>query len=387
MKIEMNILHVIQFFNPKFGGTVNSVYNQSKYLSKKGHEVTIYTTDFNFDDDYARSLTNVRIIPFHCSANAQSFFYTPRMKKQIKKEMKTFDIIHLHNFRTYQNAVVHHFSQIYKVPYVLQPRGDFFIFLEKQRLKKLFDWRWGNSIINHASKLIALNNMEMEQFKQMNIDSSKIEIIPNGIDLSIYNKLPFKKEFRNKYSITDDEKIILYLGRIHKIKGIDILVKAFSRLSCELNNVKLVIVGSDDDFLSILKKNVLNLEIEDKVLFTGPLYGQEKLQAYVDADVFVLPSIYEMFPNTVLEASICGTPVVVTDRCGIADIIDQKIGYVVKYNSEELKKGIFNLLSDERLRRKLGDNGKKLVSEKFDLDIVVDKIENMYNNCLQNLRK
>ncbi|GAJ22860.1 unnamed protein product, partial [marine sediment metagenome] len=163
----------------------------------------------------------------------------------------------------------------------------------------------------------------------------------------------------------DDQRIILFLGRIHKIKGLDLLAKAFADLPKPLDNIKLVIVGPDDGYLSSLKKLVTDLGINDKVLFTGPLYGQEKLKAYVDADVYVLPSFYEIFGITVLEALACGTPVIVTNRCGIADAINGQAGLVVPYDKEQLQHALLHLLGDDKMRSQFSEKGKSLVREKF----------------------
>jgi len=375
----MKILQVIPYFTPKRGGDVNICYYLSKQLVERGHKVTIITTDFEFDREYAKSLeeVGVKVIPFHCTANIKLFLISPSMKKWLKTEIRKFDVVHSHDFRTYQNSVVHKYAKKINVPYILQAHGDIPRIIEKQRLKKLYDWVWGNKILKDASKVIALTKTEAEQYKKMGVDEDKIEIIPNGIDLSEYENLPERGEFRKKYLI-NDEKIILYLGRIHKIKGPDLLARAFAELSKEIDNVKLVIAGPDDGYLTSLKKLIADLEIDDKVLFTGPLYGEEKFRAYVDADVYVLPSVYETFPVIVLEACACGTPVIVTDRCGIADIVDDKVGYVVENAKDQLQNVIIEVLSDERLRRRFGEEGKRLVREKFGWDKIVLDIENIY---------
>jgi glycosyltransferase involved in cell wall biosynthesis len=151
----------------------------------------------------------------------------------------------------------------------------------------------------------------------------------------------------------------------------------------ELADIRLVVVGPDDGFLSRLKMQIENSKIDDKILFTGPLYERDKLEAYVDADVYVLPSVYEIFSNTVLEACACGIPIIVTDRCGIANFVDNKVGYVVEYDKEQLRGAIFKVLSDGGLRKGFEEEGKRLVRAEFDWDKVVQHIENIYLSLIQ----
>jgi len=182
--------------------------------------------------------------------------------------------------------------------------------------------------------------------------------------------------------LNDNQKIILYLGRIYKIKGLDLLARAFADIVKDLSDVKLVIVGPDDGYLPVLKRVIKELEAEEKVLFTGPLYGKDKLEAYIDADVYVLPSVYETFPMTVLEACACGTPVVVTDRCGIADTINGQVGLVVPYERDQLSSAISRILSNDELRQQFGEKGRLLVREKFNWSKIVDQLEDIYQAVL-----
>jgi glycosyltransferase involved in cell wall biosynthesis len=245
-------------------------------------------------------------------------------------------------------------------------------------LRQGYNFLWGHRLLSDAAKLIAVSRMEVEQYKDTGIDEHKIETIPNGIDLSEFDNLPKRGEFRSKYGLSDNQRLILYLGRIHKIKGLDLLTKAFAALAKSSDDIKLVITGPDRGYLSSLKKLVADLEISDKLLFTGPLYGQEKLKAYIDADVYVLPSFYEIFGQTVLEACACGTPVIVTDRCGLADVISGQAGLVVPYDQEQLENALTNILNNNKMRREFGEKGKLLVRERFNWEKIAEQIESVY---------
>jgi glycosyltransferase involved in cell wall biosynthesis len=389
----MKILQITNFFKPSWesGGPARVAYEISKKLIERGHEVTVYTTDgfksrLNVKKNKPVDIDGIKTYYFR---NLSSYLARSMvlpipyyLSTVARNEIKDFDVIHIHEHRTMLATIIHHYAKNYRIPYILQTHGSVLPTFQKQRLKNIFDLFFGYNILRDASKVIALTKTEVEQYRKMGVDRDKIEIIPNGIDQSEYNNLPERGEFRRKYSISDDEKIILYLGRIHKIKGLDLLVKAFSDLVKELNNVRLVIAGPDDGFLSPLKKQIGDLKIGDKILFTGPLYERDKLMAYVDANVYVLPSVYETFPVTVLEAWSCSTPVIVTDHCGIADFVS-KVGCVVEYDKSKLRDAIIKILGDERSRERFGEKGRRLVGEEFNWSVTINQIEKMYEDMLQ----
>ena len=376
-----------------FGGEpAKEIYGLSKALSDRGHEVTIYATDALNKGRKLKYRTQtfnmhgVKVCEFKdLSARLGRKYpihFAPAMIPLMSKEAAAFDIIHLNQYPTFPNIVAHHYAQKHRVPYVLQAHGSLPGAMGNHGLRRAYDFLWGNRILKDAYRLIAVSPMEAEQYRNIGIDEHKIEIVPNGIDLSEFDNLPERGEFRRKYNLGSDQKIILYLGRIHKIKGLDLLARAFADLSKPLDDAKLVIVGPDYGYLPSLKKLVVDLEISDKVLFTGPLYGQEKLKAYVDADVYVLPSVYDIFGVTVLESCACGTPVIVTDRCGIADAIDGWAGFVVGYDREQLQQVLLHMLGNDKLRLQFGEKGKLLVREKFNWEKIAEQVERVYRGIL-----
>ncbi len=380
----MKILQVLPYFNPKKGGDVKVCTNLSRELVKRGHDVTILTTDSELDNDYVTSVKNqgINVILMNSKFNISNFIYSPNIGEWLEKNIRKFDIVHLHTYRAYQNNIICKYSIKFKIPYIVQAHGSVLPFFQKQLLKQIYDKLWGHKILNNASTVIALNEMEKEQYKKMGIHESKIEIVYNGIDLSILDNLPEKGKFRQKYLIHQNEKVILYLGRIHKIKGIDLLLDAFSDILKELHDVRLVIVGPDDGFLETIEKHGKNLIQTKDVLIIGPLYNVEKWESYIDADVYVLPSFYETFPNTVIEACASSTPVVLTDRCGISDIIRKNnLGFVVEYDKDSLTNTLIKLLKNDKLRKKLSNNCTEIIKKEFDLNNIINQFEELYQRC------
>jgi len=386
----VKILQVIPYFVPAwyYGGPVSAAYNLSKELSKRGHSITVYTTDtLNSEDrikENEETKDGIKIRRFknwsNSIASKHKIFFSPSMISGIRNNLKEFDVVHMFEYRTIQNIIVHHYAKKYRIPYILQAHGSLPRIMDKQKFKQIFDRLWGHRFLKDASKVIALTSAEVEQYKRMGVSDEKIEIIPNGIDLSEFENLPKRGEFRKKYGLNSSQKIILYLARIHKIKGPDLLARAFAGLIKELATAKLVIVGPDDGYLPSLKELIKELGIEEKVLFTGPLYGREKLEAYVDADVYILPSVYETFPISVLEAFACGTPVIVSNQCGIADVISSQAGYSVEYDKNQLHNAVVAILTKVELADRFRKKGYKLVREKFTLSRIIEQLEHLYLN-------
>ena len=284
------------------------------------------------------------------------------MKKNLMKDIKNYDIVHLNNFRSYQNIIASKFSVIKDVPYVLQPRGDI-PRLNKKIQKRFFDFLFGNKIVRNADTIIASSKIESDQYKEVfsDIGGKNLIHIPNGINPKTYHRLPEKGLFKKEYSIKKNDKLILFLSRVHERKGADLLINAFNKLRNEFDDLKLVIAGPDEGHLNKLVSIVNKLKIENEVIFPGPLYGNNKIEAYVDADVFVLPAKdrYESFGNVALEAATCGVPMVVTNVCGISEWFDNDAISIAKPGEESLSQCISKILKNKDLKIKMIKSAKK----------------------------
>jgi glycosyltransferase involved in cell wall biosynthesis len=384
----MRILQVIAYFGPKFGGDVNVCYNLSKQLAGKGHEVTILTSDFGFDSQYAENIGNsgVHVICCEMMINWGLFIYSPLIQTWLRDNIKNFDVIHMHNFRSYQNNVVVAYARKNNIPYIIQAHGSVLPDIGKRRLKILYDIVWGNRLLKNAARLVAVSKTEKIQYHTMGIADKRIDIIPNGIDVSEYEPPPRCGEFRKKMGFAPDEKIILYLGRLHKSKGIGFLLDGFASLLRQNKNVKLVIAGPNDGFFDILAQQVKNYDLCGRVTFTGPLYGTEKLEALTDADILAYLGQIEIFGLVPFEAIMCGTPVIVTDNCGCGEIVkDQHCGYMVTYGDVEGLVGtIVDIFNNPMDAKGKVIQGQKYIRTQIAWEKIVSKFEDLYLNCRKN---
>ena len=391
----MRILQVYPYFYPawRYGGGTRVVYELSKYLTNRGHKVTVYTTDALDEKSRVKVSTHphyVKGVKTYYFKNLSNYlasrYILPLpmgLLPRIKEEIKEFEIIHLHGSRTFLNTVVHYYAKKYGIPYVLQPHGSLPRIIEKQGLKKLYDWVWGNHILKDASKIIVVSKVEMEQCKEMGIDDSNITIIQNGLDIKRFKNLPRYGQFREKHGI-GKKHMILFLGRIHKIKGVDFLIKSFACLVKEIEDVVLVIAGPDDGYRKECEKLVKDLNLKDSVKFVD--YVDNVVEAYQDADVLVYPAIYEIFGLVPFEAIMCGTPVIVTDDCGCGELVKEAgCGFLVKYGDvHDLKEKMKLLLQRPELGQQMVERGKKYILKNLAWDKVVRKVEKVYEDCIHN---
>lgn len=389
----MKILQVCPIFPPQpsnfASGVTQVVYYMSRELVKRGHKVEVWaanTLDMKTKiRDKVALVDGIEVHYFPYIMHYYTFFLSLSLIQAARSELNEFDIIHIHDFRTFHGLVVAHYAKKNNIPYLLQAYGSLPRMMAMRKLKRVYDTLWGYRLLRDASKVVAVTKTEAEQYKSMGVSKDKVEVIPNGVDLSEFQDLLQRGQFRKRYGLDAKQKVILYLGRIHKIKGPDLLVKSFAELTKKFRDVKLVIVGPDDGYLPVLKRVIDDLGIKDRILLTGPLYGRERLAAYVDADVYVLPSVYDVSPSTVLEACACATPVIVTSSCGLANWVESyQAGYVVPHDKNQLQQALATILTDEKLRRKLASQARRLVEEQFAWNKIVDRIETTYKAVIRN---
>jgi glycosyltransferase involved in cell wall biosynthesis len=182
------------------------------------------------------------------------------------------------------------------------------------------------------------------------------------------------------HGISDDVKLVLFLGRLSNKKSPDLLLQAFGELSRRLAGIPLLLVyaGPDEGGVQArLEQMALQLSVRPRVQFVGPVFGETKWAAYRDADVFVLPSQNENFGNTAAEAVAAGTPVIVTEQCGIAPLLADEGGLVVRHDAVALSRALERILTETELRARLSA-GCVAVTSRLGWDEPVREMEALY---------
>jgi len=222
--------------------------------------------------------------------------------------------------------------------------------------------------------------------KQCAIDSSDIRIVPNGIDVHEFDKVP-SCSLRNDLGIPEENPVILFLGTLSRLKGMDVMVKIVHKVMKRFPNVFFLFVGQEDSGRCYYKQKIsrsLSGAQNERLIFTGPLFGADKIKAIKSSDLMVVPSIWENFPYVCLEGMACAKPVVGTRSGGVPEMIENgKNGLTFDPNSiADLERCIVRLLENEDERLAMGRIARRTVESRFTDEIMAEMTLKIYEETL-----
>jgi glycosyltransferase involved in cell wall biosynthesis len=348
----MRILKVTQAYHPYLekGGQVPTVRALASHLVRRGHQVTVLTVNLGGKGGATKvadtGSAGVEVIYLPAWLRYRTATVSPGVLRFCTRRLSEFDVVHIYGLYDLLGIVVAWFCRRRDIPYVVEPLGAFQPRVRSVRKKRFYHWAVGRRLLQGAARIVATSEHERSELLNAGIPQSKVVLRRNGLDLSEFKNLPGRGAFRARLGI-GHEPLVLFLGRISFVKGLDLLVEAFAGVRCL---GWLVIAGPDDRDGCL---DAISKQAGGRVALPGPLYGREKLEALVDADIVVLPSRYESFGNAAAEAVACGTPVLVTDQCGIAPLLKDRAGLVVPCSVEGIREGLARLLGDDALRQAL----------------------------------
>lgn len=369
----MRILKTVQAYYPfqEKGGPVVKVRAIALGLSHRGHQVAVLTADFGFTPSLAPAMKaekcrwgwcaqeqGVEAVFLRSWGHYRALTFNPDVIKYCSGSLARYDVVHIYGLYDLFGPPVAFFCRRYHVPYVVEPMGMFRPIVRNFRMKKLYHVLLGSRLLRGAQRVIATSEQEKHELVSGGIDSARVVVRRNGIDIPV--SLPPAGAFREKWAISPQVRIVLFLGRLVPKKSPDLLLEAFALWRRETPHTVdsvLVFAGPEerDGYLTRLKSLAVASGIAGNVLFTGPLFDDAKWAAYRDANVFVLPSQNENFGNSAAEAMACGTPVIVTDQCGIAPIVDGRAGLVVPHDSRAIATALKLLLDGGSLAGQFRD--------------------------------
>lgn len=390
----MRILHVASNLAPSSGGITAVVKGLSTKQAQLGHSVAICTTTSDYpprgtlapgaiklglDNDVKLHLFHVQFAPM---------YYSRPMVAWLKKHVREFDILHVHGL--YRSPVTSGATQArrQKVPFIIQPHGSLDPYLYAQSsqsvaLKRIWERLYDLRNLNSASAIHYTTTEEQQRAAFLKLNSPPV-VVPIGVDWARYATLPARGIFRARIGIADKDPLVLFLGRLNFKKGLDLLIPAFARVRSRYPTAVLAIVGPDNEgYGAEVRRWVIEVGVKNNVRFVDRLESASTINAYVDADVFVLPSYTENFGITVAEALACGTPVVISDQVNIyKEIGDSGAGLVTRCVTTDVADAILALLGDRDRRHNMSVAGRSLVQRKWTWDAVAGDLLLQYEKIV-----
>jgi glycosyltransferase involved in cell wall biosynthesis len=392
----MRILNVTETYAPflEFGGPPVKVRALSRGLAQRGHQVTVLTADWGLEKrmqtqegkitaerspfGWRRHENGVQAIYLPTWARYRTVSWNPAVKRYCRARLQNFDVVHIFGLYDLLGPAVAAACRKRNLPYLLEPIGMFVPIVRNLWLKQLYHLAWGRRLFQGANGLIATSNQELEELAAGGVSRTKIVLRRNGVELPAL--WPERGAFRRAHGISPDAKLVLFLGRLSVKKSPDLLLRAFGELlkrSVEIP-IMLVFAGPDEGGMEAqLDQMASQLGVRSRVQFIGPIFDQAKWAAYRDADVFVLPSQNENFGNTAAEAVAAGTPVIVTQQCGIAPLLADEAGLVVPHDAAALSQALARVLGEAEVHARLAA-GCANVTLRLGWDEPVHEMETLY---------
>ena len=241
------------------------------------------------------------------------------------------------------------------------------------------------SLIKYANKLLLYASNLKLFAKRLGVAEDKMVYLPEGIQLDLpRNTKEIRETTRNELGISDGEKLIIFIGRLVPVKGVNTLIEAFKKLNKEYSNCKLLIVG-DGPCRKTYEEQSGNL-LNKAITFTGLVKPEKVVRFLLASDIFVLPSLSEGIPSSILEACYCGLPCIATSTGATSDIIkDSETGILIKQDDERnLWQALIRLTTDGRMAKRLGENAQARVKRIFNWNKIIEIYE---QTCIDLIEK
>lgn len=371
----LRILHVTPYYEPAYvyGGPVRSVPALCKALACAECTVTVFTTTANGagELDVAVSTPVIRdgvTVRYFSRSRPYSRFRARSMSPALRAEIQLCDLVHITGLWTHPAHVAASLAASAGVPYVISPRG------------MLMPWELGHKAwkkvpylrvrelprLRRSAAIHCTTPDELRALDRFQLTDQGF-VVPNIVDPAEFSSLPPRGRLRSRLGVPADELVLLYLGRMHRKKGIELTLQTFSYLARSHAGLQLMLAGPDEGgYYDSIPRWTRDQGLTGRVHVIGELLGRERLQAYVDADLFVSLSGSENFGLTVAESMLCGLPVAVRRGVGLSDWVEcVGAGVTVDPIPAAAAADIAGFLGRAERMKAVGEVGRNLVAREF----------------------
>lgn len=358
----MKILNVVDLMNQgSAGGSATRSYQMSRHLALGGEQVDMLTTNWDLDIEYVTKLTEVN---WH-SVNAVYFRYLFPLgaKAWLQKNISNYDVVHISKNWSVLASMAAAIAFEHDIPYVFSGMGLVEMQNRSRLLKRMYRKYLTIPMMLRAGACIAVTDDEKSDLVNAGVLPERVHVIPNGV---VLDDLLHRDDehFRLKHNL-DNRKIMLFVGRMDPIKGVDLIIDAFEKNRAKLSDWMLVLVGTETAYRKQMQEKVGMLNLTGSIRFLNPLFGKEKSEAYHAAEFIVIPSIKDAMTIIAPEAACCSKPVLITNTSEFPELAKCGGAVEVAPTVDGLLNGLNILTSDECDRVEIGKKGYEFVANKF----------------------
>lgn len=384
----MNVLHVISGLDPRAGGTTSALAGMVRAQHDAGLNVAVlstHTRDLQHDtiDQLKRHGIDVTLV----GPTRPPLHGCPGLAGALRSAIHATDVVHIHGLWEQVQHEAARLATRSNKPYVISPHGMLDPWsLAQSRLRKRLYLAW--RLRRHLERAQALHfttETERDLTRPLGLHTPAL-VEPLGLHLEEYTPPSVRGQFRRTHPQLADHPMLLFMGRLHPRKGIDLLLSAMADL--EHRHARLVFAGPDTHgYRARAETQARQLGLSERVLFTGMLEKSEKLAALADADLFVLPSEHENFGIVVIEALAMDTPVLVSDRVALAPALrPAAVGAVLPLDADTWTRAIDQWLGDPARRNNAARHAQPVVRERYDWRMIGERWRHHYQGLLARAR-
>lgn len=360
------------------GGVPRFVYDLARAQSDK-YRVTVITNRiedtasekvYNYDTVYLKNISRKLIYAYQ--------FYTPILNPTLFMVVKEADILHFHGCRNLLNEIVAGVNRFFKRPSLITTHGTMMNYESKRVIKKIYDKFIGSHLTKSAKFIVAHSEVERHELLKMGIESSRMAVIPNGIYFEDLDIRSARERFCRRFGIDKKKRIVLFIGKITRRKGLDVSIEAVKRLK-GIIDLQMVVAGDS------LGPKVGNLVAGTDIRYIGHLDVNEKIEAIGASDLLLYPSIYETFGYVPFEAVYLNKPCIVGDDFGTAEHLSPAIPeLIVSYGDAiELSEIIMTFLKDVEFTSSVVRRGREYILQNYSISREVEQYDKIYKKMLQ----
>ncbi|MCA8963476.1 MAG: glycosyltransferase [Planctomycetes bacterium] len=388
MTARLCIVRVLPFFGEAFGGPVAQAQRVHRELLARGHEVQLLSSDLGLPDDVPRDTWHDRdgVRTFFARARGWGTrppYAPPRPAvRALREALTNADVASVNVGLSLWGPALARHAAAARVPFVYNAEGA----LDPVRLrlkamqKRVFLGCCERRVLRGAAAIQAVTEHEATALFDQGAARERVHVIPNGVALADPPTAAQRRRGRERLGLPQDAVVVLFFGRLHAVKGLDLLIDAAAPLLRGPGEVHLAVVGPDEGAGPAVRRQVQALGLQHRVHIHGGVDATARGEVLAAADLFALTSHSEGLPNAAIEAAAAGLPLLLSDACHLPQVAEYDAGAICAASPPSIAAALTDLLRDPERRRGCGDRARRMAEERFALGRVVDALEQLYRD-------